>query len=42
MKSVKQINKYANKKKMFVKKVAAYCRVSTKHEQQIFSLKTQE
>ncbi|WHH60675.1 recombinase family protein [Petroclostridium sp. X23] len=42
MRSAKQVSKYVNKKEMSVKRVAAYCRVSTKHEEQRLSLKGQE
>jgi hypothetical protein len=42
MRYAKQVSKYVNKKEMSVKRVAAYCRVSTKHEEQLLSLKGQE
>ena len=42
MRLVKKVNKFLDTEETFIKRVAAYCRVSTKHEEQLFSLKTQE
>ncbi len=42
MRSVKGDLNFIYKKESLIKRVAAYCRVSTKHEEQMFSLKAQE